>query len=123
MNFNKFYKSFIPFSSIKCFASSIYFVLLIILFLILIIQSCHSQSSNSKIIYDTIYVNQKKPLIKLTVDLVRVDSAYGTLTGDKMIDGIPAFVNGTQTNSRWAVEGYPHCAIFYFSKIVSIDVN
>ncbi|MCB9207343.1 MAG: hypothetical protein H6610_11730 [Ignavibacteriales bacterium] len=38
-----------------------------------------------------------------------------------MIDGIPAFVNGEQTKSRWAVEGYPHYAVIYFDSLVTIN--
>ena len=94
--------------------------------LLLIITSCETQSTNfirhlfggHPIIHDTIYVNDSRPLIKLKVDSVRVDSSYGELTGDKMLDGIPAFVNGEKTNSRWAVEGYPHFAVFGFDRLV-----
>jgi hypothetical protein len=97
--------------------------------LLLIITSCETQSTNfirhlfggQPIIHDTIYVNDSRPLIKLKVDSVRVDSSYGELTGDKMIDGIPAFVNGVKTNSRWAVEGYPHYAVFYFDSLVHVN--
>jgi len=74
-----------------------------------------------QIIHDTIYVNAPQTLIKLKVDSVRVDGYYKYLVGDKMIDGIPAFVNGKQTNSRWAVEGYPHYAVFYFNGLTSIN--
>ncbi|MCB9250746.1 MAG: hypothetical protein H6613_20505 [Ignavibacteriales bacterium] len=88
--------------------------------LITLILSC-TQQSNLPITHDTIYVNNSSPLIKLTVDSVRVDSAYGVLTGAKMIDDIPAFVNGKQTNSRWAVKSYPHYAMFYFNGLVSVN--
>lgn len=95
--------------------------------LLLLFTSCTQQSTNfislggHPIIHDTIYVNGFRPLIKLNVDSVRVDDYYNNLSGDKMIDGIPSFVNGKQTNSRWAVEGYPHYAVFYFDSLVSIN--
>jgi len=73
------------------------------------------------ITHDTLFIPQSQNLIKLTVDSVRVDSSYGELTGDKMIDGIPAFVNDKKTNSRWAVEGYPHYAMFYFNGLVHVN--
>jgi hypothetical protein len=73
------------------------------------------------IIHDTLLIPQSQNLIKLIVNSVKVDSAYGNLSGDKMIDGIPAFVNGKETNSRWAVEGYPHYAVFYFDHLVTIN--
>ncbi|MCB0746258.1 MAG: hypothetical protein KDC90_02240 [Ignavibacteriae bacterium] len=89
--------------------------------LIIFLPFTCTQQSNLPIIHDTIYVNNSRPLIKLTVDSVKVDSFYDELTKDKMIDGIPAFINGKETNSRWAVEGYPHYAMFYFNGLVTVN--
>lgn len=116
MSINKIFKSFNPFYFIKhlLFGSSLLFF------------SCtQPQSSNRPInhqtIQDTIYVDKTKRLIKLEVDFVRVDDYYKHLSGDKMVDGIPAFVKGEKTHSRWAIEGYPHYAVFYFDTLVSIN--
>lgn len=89
--------------------------------LLLLFTSCTQQSTNRQIACDTIYVNDPRSIIKLKVNSVRVDSSYSELTGDKMLDGITAFVNGKKTNSRWAVKGYPHYAMFYFNGLVTVN--
>jgi hypothetical protein len=77
--------------------------------------------NDTTLIYDTLLIPQSQNLTKLPVNSVKVDSFYGEFTGDKMIDGIPAFLNSKETSSRWAVEDYPHYAVFYFSSMVTIN--
>ena len=108
--------------NIKYILSLIYFLIfLLFLLFLLIFPSCDVQNTPSQIIHDTVYINSTQLLSKLKVDSVKVDSSYNDLTGNKMIDGIPAFVKGEQTKSRWAVEGYPHYAVFYFDSLVTIN--
>ncbi|MCB9210419.1 MAG: hypothetical protein H6609_13685 [Ignavibacteriales bacterium] len=68
----------------------------------------------------------QKRIAKLNVksvqgDLIQLINVVIQELFDKMIDGIPAFVNGEQTKSRWAVEGYPHYAVIYFDSLVTIN--
>ena len=114
------------------------FFFTLLLLVILLISSCDYLSfdqlyppgraiSQSKptivdtiLIHDTLFISLSNQLKKLVPSSIKVDSAYAELTGNKMIDGIPAFLNGSETQNRWAVEGYPHYAVFYFDSLVII---
>ena len=108
-----------PLISIFKFLSN-WIILIITIFALTL--SCSEKCPKSQILHDTVFVYHNKSLIKLTVDSVRVDTvAISDLSGNKMIDGVLAFENGEQTRSRWAVPGYPHYAMFYFSYVHSVN--
>jgi hypothetical protein len=107
-------------SKLKNLTSLLYLIALII-FITFLFTKCDIQSTYRPIIHDTVFVQTAKQLTKLNVASLKVDAYYNAYNGNKMIDGIPAFVNGKETNSRWSVEGYPHFAVFYFDSLVTIN--
>lgn len=79
---------------------------------------------DSLVIIDSInYKNKPVKIVEVFPSSVITDSVYAgsvNLTPGNMLDNVP-YINRNNKGTRWAVEGYPHSAIFRFAGIVQID--
>jgi hypothetical protein len=65
-------------------------------------------------------IQNKKQIIQLTPNEVKVDTAQGSLSKDYFFDNIP-YINRSNSGTRWGASGYPHQAVFKFDQVVKID--